>query len=372
MENLAHTLLGLSLAKSGLERATPLATTALVISSNLPDLDVLSRIEGGTVGYLEYHRGFTHGFVGLAVLAAGLTGLLMFVDRRFRLRRDPFRRPLRPVRIFWIAYLGGLGHAFMDFTNSYGVRPLLPFSNRWFYGDLAFVVDPWIWLILGAALVWLTATSATRTVVWLVIGSLASFAVALALRHPYDPQTIAIPSSVRAIWFGGLAIVIAGALFRWRRVGPRLVRYSLLLLALYYGGTWMAHQSALQAARISLTSLRPEGAASMAAWPAPANPLFWQSAAKSSDAIYDGSVNLLERREQWRELPGLDPKLADALRQSRDARVFLDFMRYGTANVEQRGDGTTVLALHELRFDLRMRVELDREMTVTYSEVRWF
>src|SRR6266571_3884947 len=251
MENLAHTLLGLSLAKSGLERATPLATTALVISSNLPDLDVLSRVEGGTVGYLEYHRGFTHGFV-------------------------------------------------------------------------------------GGALVWLTATTATRTVVWLVIGTLASLAVALALRHPYDPQTIAIPSSVRGIWFGGLAIVIAGALFRWRRLGPRLVRYSLLLLALYYGGTWMAHQSALQAARISLTSLRPEGAASMAAWPAPANPLFWQSAAKSSDAIYDGSVNLLERREQWRELPALDPKLADALRQSRDARVFLDFMRYGTANVEQR------------------------------------
>ena len=70
MENLAHTLLGLSFAKAGLERVTPLATTALVISSNLPDIDVLSRIEGGTVSYLEYHRGFTHGFVGLLLVAA--------------------------------------------------------------------------------------------------------------------------------------------------------------------------------------------------------------------------------------------------------------------------------------------------------------
>src|ERR1044071_8487866 len=104
MENLAHTLLGLSLAKAGLERATPLATTALVISSNLPDVDVISRINGN-VSYLEYHRGFTHGFVGLALLAAALTIVLVFVDRRFRLRRDLFRRPLRPMRIFWLACL---------------------------------------------------------------------------------------------------------------------------------------------------------------------------------------------------------------------------------------------------------------------------
>src|SRR2546425_10396279 len=135
MENLAHTLLGISLAKSGLERATPLATTALVISSNLPDVDVLSRVGGGTVGYLEYHRGFTHGFVGLAVLAAGLTLGLMFIDRRLRFRRDPFRGPLRPVGVFLLAYLGGLGHAFMDFTNVYGVAPPVPFHHSWSYGD---------------------------------------------------------------------------------------------------------------------------------------------------------------------------------------------------------------------------------------------
>src|SRR5262249_37156164 len=312
---------------------------------------------------------YTHGFVGLAVLAAGLTLLLMFVDRRFRLRRDPFRRPVRPVRIFWLAYLGGLGHAFMDFTNAYGIRPLLPFSNRWFYGDLAFVVDPWIWLILGASVVWLTATNGTRTFVWLVMGTLAALAVALALRHPYDPQTIAVASSARVIWFAGLVVVMTGAFFRWRRAGPRLVGYSLLLLALYYGGMWMGHQSALKEAQ---TSLRVAGATSVAAWPAPANPLYWQAAASSGDATYARSVNLSNRMEQWRELPTLDPKLANALRQSRDARVFLDFVRYVTANVEQRADGTTAVALRDLRFDLRMRVELDRDMTVTSAEVRWF
>ena len=109
----------------------------------------------------------------------------------------------------------------------------------------------------------------------------------------------------------------------------------------------------------------------MSVWPAPANPLFWQAAAKSSDAAYTRNIDLSDRHDQWRELPALDPKLADALRQSGDARVFLDFMRYGTAEIQERVDGTTV-ALRDLRFDLKLRVELDREMTVTSAEVKWF
>ncbi|MEK6324801.1 MAG: metal-dependent hydrolase [Acidobacteriota bacterium] len=369
MENLAHTLLGLSFAKAGLERVTPLATTALVISSNLPDIDVLGRVEGGTVSYLEYHRGFTHGFIGLLLVAAALTLTLMFIDRRIRLRRDPFRRPLRPVRIFLLAYLGGLGHAFMDFTNVYGVRPLLPFSKRWFYGDVAFVVDPWIWLILGSAAVWLTTTDAARIFLWLVIGIILVLVVGLALGHPSDSQALAIPTAVRLIWFFGLAAVVAGSLFRWGRAGERLARYSLLLLALYYCGMWMAHQSAMKEAQ---NSLEVEGVTSMAVWPAPANPLAWRAVAKTSDAVYIRNIDLRNRKEQWRELPALDQKLADALRRSNQARVFLDFVRYGTARVEELPDGTTLVELRDLRFDLRMRAELDQDKTVTSAEVQWF
>lgn len=110
----------------------------------------------------------------------------------------------------------------------------------------------------------------------------------------------------------------------------------------------------------------------MAAWPAPANPLSWQAAAKTGDAVYMRNIELSNRQEQWRELPALDAKLAEALRRSNKARVFLDFMRYGTANVEERPDGTTVVELRDLRFNLRMRAELDRDMNVTSAEVRWF
>jgi inner membrane protein len=366
MENFAHTLLGLSLAKAGLERATPLAATALVISSNLPDIDVLMRVGGGTVDYLHYHRGFTHSFVGLALLAAVIAVALTYLDRRFRLRRDHRRRPVRPLRIFWIAYLGGLGHTYMDFTNNYGVRPLLPFSNRWFYGDITFVVDPWIWLILGSTVVWLTTTDTTRAFLWLVVGLILALIMGLALRNPSE-QLGAIPNLARIIWFAGFAIIIIGALFGWGRFGEKLARYSLLVLGIYYCGMWMAHQSVM---RHNLA--RAEGYYQIAAWPTPANPTLWQAVAARDEQLHTGYLNLAKPALlEWREVAALDPSLVEALRQSPEARVFLDFSRFAAANVEERADGYTVM-LRDVRFDLRMQVELDRDLKVLSTDIRWF
>jgi inner membrane protein len=38
----------------------------------------------------------------------------------------------------------------LDWLNTYGVRLLMPFSGHWFYGDTLFIIDPWVWLLLGA------------------------------------------------------------------------------------------------------------------------------------------------------------------------------------------------------------------------------
>ncbi len=374
MENLAHTLLGLAVAKAGLERATPLATTALVISSNLPDIDVVVRVRGLT-SYLEHHRGVTHSLVGLVVLAAVLAFLLAYLDRKFRLRRDPFRRPVRPARLFWVSLLGGLGHTFMDFTNTYGVRPLLPFSRRWFYGDLAFVVDPWIWLILGSGAVWLTTNAATRpnsrialrAIFWLVLAVLASLLVALAFRDTSEAQ-IAIPTTLRVIWFAGLTVIVAGAVLGWGRAGARLARYSLLLLALYYGGLWAAHQSAKERADIDLPV---EAARGLAAWPTPANPLAWQVVAGGNEFFYTRHLVLGGTTYDWREMAAADPAFVQELRQWEEARKFLDFARFTTVMEEGNEDERRVL-FRDLRFPLQMSVVVGRERAVKSIDVRWF
>jgi inner membrane protein len=396
MENLSHTLFGLVLSKAGLEEASPLATTALVISSNLPDIDALFAARGGSLSYIRYHRGITHSFVGIACIAALLTLVLVYVDRRLRLRRDPFFRPARPVRIFWISILGGLGHLLLDFTNNYGIRPLLPFDGRWFYGDLVFIADPWIWLILGAAGVWATTALKNKsnhksavTMVWLVVAAIASAVLLFApilsdkvldvggwVKQPAHIQ-ILIPMAIRVAWFCGLGIIALGSILRLGKRRPRrIAQAALVVLAIYCGGMWMAREQAVQDA----VGIKPTADASLAVWPQPANPSAWKSVAAANNQIYTQNIGLLPwlpinqpqfGDSRWNEQPALDHKFEAALRTSGPGRLFLDFARFPIAHVTETADGYSV-NLRDSRFNLQLHATLDASLNVLSCNISWF
>src|SRR5690606_1230143 len=83
-----------------------------------------------------------------------LTAMVLAWDRVVRRKRGPQLAPAIPAQILLLAFLGVLSHPFLDWLNSYGLRWLMPFDGRWFYGDALFIVDPWLWLalLLGLAL----------------------------------------------------------------------------------------------------------------------------------------------------------------------------------------------------------------------------
>ena len=140
MDNVCHTLLGVAAARAGLNSKTDLATATLAIASNLPDIDVLAFAT--SVPAVAIRRGVTHGVPAQVLLPLGF-GLLMYAIGRRRHRN---------VHLGWLlvlSYFGVLSHVFLDFLNTYGVRLLMPFSNTWFYGDAVFIIDPWLWLMLG-------------------------------------------------------------------------------------------------------------------------------------------------------------------------------------------------------------------------------
>ncbi|HEU4390020.1 MAG TPA: metal-dependent hydrolase, partial [Blastocatellia bacterium] len=314
--------------------------------------------------------GFTHSFVGLALLAAVLTLVLWFTDRRLRSRDSSpaeERSPCKPFRLFWLCYLGGLGHTFFDYTNSYGVRPFLPFSNRWYYGDLIFVVDPWILLILGASAVWLTATNAKRIVLWLAVGVLPSLLIVLVRESVAQPGLL-IPATVRLLWFLGLALIVAGSVLRWSRAGPVLAQASLLLLVAYYAGMTVARQSAVRQARSAAAGT----VNSAVAWPAPADPSTWQAVITSPQGVQTGWIRLSDdSRPQWTEVTGLQPGLVAALRSNDRSRTFLDFARFFDARVLENESGYAIQA-RDLRFTLRMNALVDREDVVKSVDIRWY
>jgi inner membrane protein len=147
MDNLCHALVGMAMSRAGLNKRTALATSTLVIANNLPDIDVGVFLTDTLA--MSFRRGWTHGVLAQATLPLALTGAMLVYDR-YRKKSSPEDR-VKPSQILLLSYLGVLLHVFMDWTNSYGVRLLMPFSERWFYGDALYIVDPWLYLLLGGA-----------------------------------------------------------------------------------------------------------------------------------------------------------------------------------------------------------------------------
>jgi inner membrane protein len=149
MDNLCHTLMGAAIGEAGLKSTTRFANPALMIASNLPDLDVL--VFATSVPAASFRRGWTHGVLAQTLLPIAFTGLLLLWDR-WRPQRDARAPAARAGALLLISYVGVLSHVLLDYLNNYGVRLLMPFSNRWFYGDTLFIVDIWMLLALGAGI----------------------------------------------------------------------------------------------------------------------------------------------------------------------------------------------------------------------------
>ena len=155
MDNLCHTLVGAALGECGLRRRTRYATFALVIGANLPDIDVLALFGDDGLGF---RRGITHGIPALIVWPFVLTGLILAWHRL--VKKDSHPAP-GPRELLGISALAILTHPTLDWMNTYGMRWFMPFDGRWFSADALFIVDPWLYLTLGAA--WIVGWAHRRT-----------------------------------------------------------------------------------------------------------------------------------------------------------------------------------------------------------------
>jgi inner membrane protein len=155
LDNLTHSLAGWVLGQAGLKRTTRKGLAALILGANMPDIDVFF----GWVPWqpLATHRGFTHGLVGGVLLMPPLLfGLLWLLDRWQVERGTRFKSALemRPGWLLALCYLGAITHPSLDLLTTYSVQLLSPFSARWFHADGLFIIDPYLWLLLGGSIIW--------------------------------------------------------------------------------------------------------------------------------------------------------------------------------------------------------------------------
>ncbi len=278
MENATHTFCGLALARLGFDRLGPRATTALVIASNLPDADAIGALWGGQPWYLCHHRGLTHALSGLFVQGL-LLGFLVWAPRR----SPDSPRLLSLIVVSWVGLLFHLG---MDGLNNYGIRPWLPFDSSWVYGDLVFIVDPWLWLTIGGAAC-LGSPARGRPWGWIVFYVVAAFLMWTSDRSP---------APAAGLWTVLMAAVIW---HRWRRpAAPRRRTWAWggALATLLYLGALTTLQNATETRGISraereLAAGEQIEETSMA--PRPAVPWAYRLLVATRQRIYRWDVDLL-------------------------------------------------------------------------------
>jgi inner membrane protein len=338
MDPLTHTLVGANLAATRLGEKTRFATAALVIGANLPDIDGVCYLVDGDLA-LGFRRGWTHGILALVVLPVAFAALLYLLDRWWEggERRADFR---------WLLVLSTVAvwsHPTLDWLNTYGMRWLMPFSGRWFYGDAVFIMDIWLWLALGVGFL-----AGRRPSLPLVM--------AAALIGAWIMRTV----ERRAPEYLPLLLVIAvvlGTALLWK--GPASRRRTEL-----FAGTGLVVATLYIVARLLLNEatetavvreFRKRGAevGPVMAGPDPISPLKWSVVARSGEVYRYGEFDWASRglsltgeevmaardSEEWRRA-----------RQDPSVRGLVTWMRFPAYEIERVGEAT-----HVHMFDARRR-----------------
>ena len=354
MDNLTHSLVGLAAAKAGLERLSPGAATLCVLAANAPDCDVAILLVGDRWTYLQNHRGITHSIVGVVFLAFFLPLLFYSVDRLWSWHRaQPPKTKLHGLIL--ASVIASATHPLLDWTNNYGIRFLLPWSSKWYYGDLVYIIDPYLWLILGGACFLLAAKTISAKIVWAV---LAVVLTVLILTVPTSRNLINT-RFLSVVWIGGVLVFIAlFALGAGRKFGNKIAIAAFALVLFYWTFLGYAHSKALANAYTNAARIAPgEQIRRLSVMPTLASPLNWDCVFETDRATYRFGVQLMSdgypgsRTIRYEKPSGT---LADAMQQishERPARIFLGFARYPVAQLADPNCTTeTLVQLADLRY----------------------
>jgi inner membrane protein len=216
------------------------------------------------------------------------------------------------------------------------MRWLMPFSGRWFYGDAVFIMDVWLWLVLGVGYLAGRRASAGVLVTGLVIG--AWIVRVVARRSPeHLPLLLAV------------VVVLALALLWKTPVKQPLLaqRFALagLVISTVYITSRLALNEATESAMIREFARHGEEVATVMAAPHPIDPLQWGIVARTGEVYrygqFDWQTGSLTLRsdtvaaardsEEWRRA-----------KQDPSVRGLVTWLRFPAYEVERRGTETLV------------------------------
>lgn len=336
MDNLAHVLVGAALGRAVADRHVPRAALIGIVAANAPDwTELFIGLPGTRADFLELHRGITHSLAGGLVEIIGLTLLLrggwwlahLWLQRRGRTIVVPAWG--------WLALCVGvavLSHLYMDWQGSYGWRPLLPWSGRWYYLDWVAIADLFFWLVPLIGLAWgaerhwipLAGFVALGALITLIIGANLSIVAPWSLVACTVLCVLGVIGWVR-YWFGPVA-------------RQRSAVLALLVLGLYAGAQGIVAQH--RKAQIRQQALQRFGAgATWAALTDIGQPFTWETMFASADTVAGDGWQLPRNLKL--------PLVRRAIDSTTDGRAIAHFARFLAAEVDTT---TKTISLWDARY----------------------
>lgn len=330
MDNVTHTLFGATLARTPLGRAGRGTTAAILLASNAPDVDIVA-LAGGAVNYLKWHRGPTHGPIGIVGLGLAAAGLV-WIGQRVWKRTDAAAQDASFGMLAAVSIIGVLLHVLLDLPTSYGSRVLSPFDWHWFAYDWMPIIDIYFLIILasGFGFGMRSAEAKRRNATIVLVLSAALYGLRGAAHH----QALALVPRV----FGATlpppcdADDPPGVIDRWPKPSP--------------------------AAPVSGTRCLVE----VAAMPTFASPFSWRLIAQFSNAYELRDVDILDARFRageedpaapWRtnvRYPNVWTPAVSAAATTHTGQVLLGFSRFPAARSAVDARGLTTVRITDVRF----------------------
>jgi inner membrane protein len=347
VDNLTHTLFAITLRRTALGRAGRGATAALVIASNAPDVDIVTTA-GGAVSYLRWHRGPTHGPIGivsLGIITAALVWLWPRATATLAARKGQapplVQTPSNPYARFHVlvglSIVGVILHVLMDLPTSYGTRLLSPFDWHWYAFDWLPIIDIYVLIVLIAGLAFGRASEEARRRNAAI--ALVLMAANYGLRAESHHQALALAPRL----FGPALPAPCGS----EADAPPVI------------DRWPRDRSTAAATRHEGRRCLIE----LAAIPTFASPFHWRIIAQMSNAYEIHDVDLLDPRVRhaagdspalWRvtrRFPNeWTPAVEHAAAASVVAQTFFGFSRFPRVRSFVDGQGVAVVSWTDMRF----------------------
>jgi membrane-bound metal-dependent hydrolase YbcI (DUF457 family) len=141
MDTITHGLTGAVIGYCGFrQRGGRAVLWTAIVAAEFPDIDILLAPLGSET-YFRWHRSFTHSALLLPFWAALVTGAIWLIAGRKNFRL-----------LFAASAAGTASHLALDWMTNYGTMLLWPLSDTRFALSWVFILDTYVWAMLGVAL----------------------------------------------------------------------------------------------------------------------------------------------------------------------------------------------------------------------------